>query len=63
MIIKCETCGADPCARWREPPAMIFAEGAGSNRRYFCRDHLPGEKKKQIEAREKALGLPIGGLR
>lgn len=63
MIIRCEACHSDPCARWREPPAMIFAEGANADRRYFCRDHLSAKKREQIEARERDLGLPIGGLR
>ena len=63
MIIKCETCGADPCGRWKEPPAMMFVERVGDERRYFCRDHLPAKKKEQIEARERDLGWPTGHLR
>jgi hypothetical protein len=63
MIIKCEACSADPIGRWRKPPAMIFAEGNGCDRRFFCRDHLPAKKKEQIEARERGLGLSLGELR
>jgi hypothetical protein len=62
MKIKCEVCGRDPAGRVGQP-VMIFAEGKGDDRCYFCRDHLPAKKKEQIEARERALGLPIGGLR
>ena len=63
MIIRCETCHSDPCARWRQPAAMIFAEGDGADRRYFCRDHLPAKRRERIETRERDLGLPPGGLR
>jgi hypothetical protein len=62
MRIKCETCGRNPAGRGGQP-AMIFAEGKDGDRRYFCRDHLPAKKKEQIEARERGLGLPAGGLR
>jgi hypothetical protein len=63
MIIKCETCNADPIGRWRLPPAMIFAEGELDQRRYFCRDHLTAKKREQVETREKDLGLAEGALR
>ena len=26
MIIRCNVCGADPCGRWKSPPAMIFGD-------------------------------------
>ena len=24
MIVRCNACSADPCARWKPPPARIF---------------------------------------
>jgi hypothetical protein len=62
-VICCSTCRADPIGRWKQPPAMIFAEGKDDDRHYFCRDHLPAKKKEQIETRERDLGWPPGGLR
>jgi hypothetical protein len=26
MIIRCHVCNADPAARWKSPPAMIFRD-------------------------------------
>jgi hypothetical protein len=26
MIIRCHICNADPCGRWKSPPAMIFCD-------------------------------------
>ena len=63
MIIKCATCGADPCARWREPPMMIFIDHVDGDRHHFCRDHLNPKREEEIKAREKSLGWPLGGLR
>jgi hypothetical protein len=63
MIICCAVCQSDPIGRWRQPPAMMFVDHVVGDRHYFCRDHLPAKKREQIEAREKALGLPPGGLR
>jgi hypothetical protein len=64
MIVKCQTCGADPCARWREPPAMIFVDPYRDEReKYACRDHLTEKREEEIKARENALGWPPGGLR
>jgi hypothetical protein len=64
MIIRCHVCRADPAGRWREPPAMMFVDPSpDGDRHYFCRDHLPAKKEEQIKARERDLGLPVGGLR
>ena len=69
MIIKCD-CGADSCGRWKQPPAVIFhdryAKGAGASERgfvYSCRACLSPKREEEIQARERTLGWPKGGLR
>lgn len=65
MIARCETCGADPIARWREHPMMIFIDRHQStgDPQYFCRDHVSPAKEEELKAREKERGWPPGGLR
>ena len=65
MIIRCHICHADPCARWREPPMMIFIDGRQSTdgSQYRCRDHVSPAKDEKLKAREKELSLPLAGLR
>jgi hypothetical protein len=65
MIVKCAPCGADPYARWREPPMLIFIDGRRSTDgyQYECRDHLSQKRETEITVREKALGLKTGELR
>jgi len=65
MIVKCATCGADPYARWREPPMMIFIDGRQSTdgSQYRCRDHVSPAKDEKLKARETELSVPPGGLR
>jgi hypothetical protein len=33
------------------------------NDQYRCRDHVSPAKEEELKTREKALGLPLGGLR
>jgi hypothetical protein len=64
MIIRCHVCQSDPAGRWHKPPAMVFTDPSpDDDHRHACRDHLSAKKKEQVEAREKSLSLPIGGLR
>jgi hypothetical protein len=70
MIIKCD-CGADPCGRWKQPPAIIFHDfywPNGSRRRdpdfvRSCRSCLSERREEETQARERTLGWPKGGLR
>jgi hypothetical protein len=62
-VIRCATCLADPCGRWKEPPAIIFVDHDDGRRRYACRDHLTPKREEEIKAREKALGWKAGELR
>jgi hypothetical protein len=64
-VICCHICRADPFGRWKHPPAMVFIDGRQSTdaSQYRCRDHLSPKREEQIKMREKALGLPPGGLR
>jgi len=75
MTIRCHVCGADPCGRWKSPPAMIFCDRYredGSIRKddsgqdvfvYACRDHLSEKREKEIQEREKDHGWKTGELR
>jgi hypothetical protein len=63
MIIKCDTCSADPIGRWKQPPECIFIDHDDGGRRYACRDHLSEKKEAEIKARERDLGWPPGRLR
>jgi hypothetical protein len=69
MIIRCHCCGADPCGRWRQPPAVIFhdfdAKGTDADPRgflYTCRSCLSTKREEEIQAREREH-WPMGGLR
>jgi hypothetical protein len=69
MIIRCHVCGADPCARWKPPPARIFidpCEVDGSLRDipvYACRDHLSPKREAEIQKWEKDNWWQKGELR
>ena len=63
MIMRCHVCNADPRGRWKQPPACIFIDHDDGGGRYACRDHLSGRREAEIKARERDLGLPVGGLR
>jgi hypothetical protein len=69
MIIRCRVCGADPCGRWKSPPAMIFCDpyqedgSARDDRVYACRDHLSAKREKEIQEWEKDRGWKKGELR
>ena len=63
MIVKCHVCNADPCGRWRLPPACIFIDPYRSDGgRYACRDHLTPKREEEIRARERDHWL-LGALR
>ena len=51
MIIRCHVCIADPAARWKSPPAMIFHEGRQRPRRPVdtYRDHLSPKREEEIQ--------------
>jgi hypothetical protein len=59
MIIRCHLCGADPCGRWRSPPAIIFHDpyredgSARGDSVYACRDHLSARREEEIQRRER----------
>jgi hypothetical protein len=65
MIIRCDVCNADPCGRWKSPPATMFCDRYwedGSVRRdandqvvfvYACRDHLSSKGEKEIQELER----------
>jgi hypothetical protein len=69
MIIRCHICNADPCGRWKSPPAMIFCDpyredgSARDDPVHACRDHLSPKREEEIQAREKDRGWAAGGLR
>ena len=69
MIIRCNICSADPCGRWKQPPAMIFCDPYredGSTRDdpvHACRDHLSPKREEEIQSREKDRGGRRGELR
>ena len=75
MSICCHICGADPAARCKSPPAMIFRDRYredGSNRKddsgqeifvYACRDHLSAKREEEIQKRETDRGWKKGELR
>jgi hypothetical protein len=70
MIIRCCVCGADPAARWKSPPAMIFHDPYredGSKRDddivYACRDHLSAKQEEEILKRETDRNWKKGELR
>jgi hypothetical protein len=65
VIVRCHICLADPVGRWKQPPAMMFADGvdADGRRQFSCRADLSPKREAEIKTREKALGLPPGGLR
>ena len=69
MIIRCHVCSADPCARWKPPPARIFIdpyEVDGSLRDvpvYTCRDHLSPKREAEIQKWEKDCWWQKGELR
>jgi hypothetical protein len=56
MIIKCGVCDADPCGRWKQPPACIFVvdQRLTGPSRYACREHLPSQRKETLENWERA---------
>ena len=62
MIIRCNSCCADPIGRWKQPPAMIFVD-QHDGRHYACRIHLSEKREVEIQEREKDRGLPQGSLR
>jgi hypothetical protein len=68
MIIRCRNCGADPCGRWKQPPAIIFRDpyledgSARDDCVYACRDHLSARREGEIQTREKDHWKK-GGLR
>ena len=64
MIIRCHVCLADPCGRWKQPPAIIFIDRYLKREPvYACRDHLSARRAEEIYAREHALGHPEGRAR
>jgi hypothetical protein len=64
MIVCCADCQSDPAGRWKKPPAMIFVDPyRDGDDKHACRDHLTPKREDEIRVREKALGLPPGGLR
>lgn len=64
MIVRCAVCQSDPCARWVQPPAMVFVDRyRDDGAKYACRDHASAKRQAELEAQEKSLGLPPGGLR
>ena len=64
-IIRCDTCDADPAARWKQPAALIFIDPYredGSTRNdsvYACRDHLSPQRESEIQKREKDRGWTL----
>jgi hypothetical protein len=57
MIVRCHVCHADPCGRWKPPPAMIFVDSyAEGGPAYACRSHLSPKKEEEVAARERAKG-------
>jgi hypothetical protein len=67
-MIRCHVCNADPCGRWKSPPAMIFRDPYwedSSVRRdandqvvfvHACRDHLSRKREEEIQKRQKDRG-------
>jgi hypothetical protein len=65
MIIRCR-CNADPVARWKSPPAIIFCDPYredGSKRKDPVRDHLSPKREEEIQRRELDRGWKKGELR
>jgi hypothetical protein len=68
VIIRCHICHADPCGRWKQPPAIIFHDPYGQSRAapngfvYACREHLSATREGEIQERKKDH-WPKGGLR
>jgi hypothetical protein len=64
MLVRCAVCQSDPCARWIQPPAMVFTDPyRDGDDKHACRDHLTSKREEEIKVREKALGLKAGELR
>jgi hypothetical protein len=58
MIIRCHACHADPCGRWKQPPATIFVDryradgGLRDHPVYACPEHVSPRREKEIQRRE-----------
>ena len=75
VIIRCHVCEADPAARWKSPPAIIFHDRYredGSKRKddsgqdvfvYACRDHLSAKREEEIQKCETDRSWKKGELR
>jgi hypothetical protein len=63
-IIRCHACQADPAARWRQSPMMVFIEpGREGPERYACRTHVSTAKEAELQAREKERNLAPGSFK
>jgi hypothetical protein len=62
---RCFVCHADPCARWKSPPTLIFVDRyhrddkADKGAKYRCRAHLSPQREEEIQARERERGFSL----
>jgi hypothetical protein len=48
MILKCDTCGADPAGRWLKPAAMLWRDPHQGGK-LFCYSHLCDDRKAKLD--------------